>query len=85
MWTDEEFVAFVRRKGQSAYHPVGTCRMGHDPRSVVDPRLRVKGLAGLRVVDASVMPTMVSGNTQVAVMVIAERAADLILADDRAC
>ncbi len=81
VWTDEEFLAFVRRKGQSAYHPVGTCRMGHDPRSVVDPRLRVHGIAGLRIADASVMPTLVSGNTNAACMMIGEKASDLILAD----
>jgi choline dehydrogenase-like flavoprotein len=83
--TRDEWLHFARENGQTIYHPVGTCRMGEDDGAVVDPRLRVKGLAGLRVVDASVMPTMVSGNTQVAVMIIAERAADLILADDRAC
>lgn len=83
--TRDEWLHFARENGQTIYHPVGTCRMGEDDGAVVDPRLRVKGIAGLRVVDASVMPTMVSGNTQVAVMVIAERAADLILADDRAC
>lgn len=79
--SDAEIDAWIRRSAETIYHPVGTCRMGEDDGAVVDPRLRVKGLAGLRVVDASVMPTMVSGNTQAAVMVVAERAADLILAD----
>jgi len=81
VWNDEEFLAFARRDGQSAYNPVGTCRMGHDPDAVVDPRLRVHGVEGLRVADASVMPTLVSGNTNAACMMIGEKASDLILAD----
>lgn len=81
VWNDREFLAFARRDGQSAYNPVGTCRMGRDPGAVVDPRLRVHGVAGLRVVDASVMPTLVSGNTNGACMMIGEKASDLILAD----
>ena len=81
VWNDEDFLAFARREGQSASHPVGTCRMGHDPGAVVDPRLRVHGIAGLRIADASVMPTLVSGNTNAACMMIGEKASDLILAD----
>jgi choline dehydrogenase-like flavoprotein len=72
---------FARRNGQTIYHPVGTCRMGSDAGAVVDPRLRVNGLQGLRVVDASVIPKIVSGNIQAAVMMVAEKGADLILAD----
>jgi choline dehydrogenase len=79
--TDEEWLTFARQNGQTIYHPIGTCRMGTDAQSVVDPRLKLHGAQGLRVVDASVFPAMVSGNTQAAVMAVAERAADLILQD----
>lgn len=79
--SDEEWLHFARENGQTIYHPIGTCRMGSDKEAVVDPSLRVCGLEGLRVVDASVFPAMVSGNTQAAVMAVAERASDLILAD----
>lgn len=80
---DRDFLAHARKEGQSACHPVGTCRMGSDPAAVVDARLRVHGIAGLRVADASIMPTLVSGNTNAACMMIGEKAADLILADAR--
>ncbi len=77
---DADFVAFVRRKAETIYHPVGTCRMGHGADAVVDSELRVRGIDGLRVVDASVMPTLVGGNTNAPTIMIAERAADLMLA-----
>jgi choline dehydrogenase-like flavoprotein len=79
--SDADWLAFARQNGQTIYHPIGTCRMGEDDAAVVDLRLRVRGMSGLRIVDASVMPRMVSGNIQAAVMMVAEKAADLILED----
>jgi len=76
---DADWLDFARRNGQTIYHPIGTCRMGTDASAVVDPELRVRGLDGLRIIDASVMPAMVSGNTQAAVMMVAEKGADLVL------
>ena len=77
--SDREVEAFVRRKAETIYHPVGTCRMGLDADAVVDGQLRVHGLHGLRVVDASIMPSLPGGNTNAPTMMIAERAADLML------
>ena len=80
--TDADLVADFRARGATVYHPVGTCRMGNDPRdSVVDPALRVHGVSGLRVVDASVFPTVTSANTNAPTLMVAQKAADLILAD----
>ncbi|TZF91774.1 GMC family oxidoreductase [Cognatilysobacter lacus] len=75
---DAQLLAFVRAKAESVYHPVGSCRMGVDPDSVVDPQLRVHGIEGLRVVDAAVMPRLIGGNTNAPTIMIAERASDWI-------
>ncbi len=82
--TDEQWLAYIREKAGTGFHASGTCRMGSDPMAVVDPELRVRGVGALRVVDASVMPTVVSGNTNAATIMIAEKAADMILRTDAA-
>jgi choline dehydrogenase len=79
--TDEDMIADIRQRGVSNLHPVGSCGMGQGPGAVVDPRLRVHGIAGLRVVDASVMPAIIAGNTNAPTIMIAEKASDMILQD----
>jgi choline dehydrogenase len=76
--TDDEVLAWIRGNSETAYHPIGTCRMGPGPDCVVDDQLKVHGLQGLRVADGSIMPTMVSGNTNAACIMIGEKASDLI-------
>ena len=82
--SDLDWLNYAREVGGTVYHPTSTCRMGQDPLAVVDERLRVRGVPGLRVVDASVMPNVVSGNTNAATVMVAEKGADMILEEARA-
>lgn len=79
--SDEEIVDYIRKTGTTTYHFSGTCKMGHDPMSVVDDRLRVHGIAGLRIADASIMPMIVSGNTSIPCMMFGEKCAAMVLED----
>jgi choline dehydrogenase len=79
--TDEGMLAYARETGTTIFHPTSTCRMGSDKTAVVDERLRVHGFQGLRVADASIMPTVVSGNTNAACVMIGEKCADMVLED----
>ena len=81
--SDDDLARAAGDIGTTIFHPVGTCKMGGDPTAVVDDRLRVQGLQGLRVIDASVMPTITSGNTAAPTMMIAEKGAEMVLEDAR--
>jgi choline dehydrogenase len=81
--SDEELIQAAGDVGTTIFHPCGTAKMGDDPMAVVDKCLKVHGLQGLRVVDASIMPTITSGNTHAPVVMIAEKASDMILADNQ--
>src|SRR5262249_45309961 len=77
--TDDEILDWVKQAAETTYHPVGTCKMGSDPMAVVNAQLRVHGIASLRVADASIMPTLTSGNTNAPSIMIGEKAADMVL------
>jgi len=78
--SDEEIKQYIRQWSKTDYHPVGSCKMGHDELAVVDTQLRVHGLSGLRVIDASIMPKLISGNTQAPSIMVGEKGAAIIKA-----
>jgi choline dehydrogenase len=82
--SDDELLAYCRERGSTIYHPTCSCTMGTGPNTVVSPELKVHGATGLRVVDGSIMPRLVSANTNAAIIMIGEKAADMILADAQA-
>ena len=82
--SDAVLTEFMHQAGMNLHHPVGTCRMGEDPMAVVDSRLRVRGVAGLRVIDASVMPAVTTGNTNAPAIMIGEKGAAIIREDTAA-
>ena len=79
--TDDEIIEHIRNHAATIYHPAGTCKMGNDEMAVVDDRLRVRGLSGLRVADASIMPVITSGNTNAPSIMVGEKCADMILSE----
>ena len=79
--SDDELIQWIGKTAETAYHPIGTCRMGNDKNAVVNDQLQVHGIEGLRIADGSIMPTLVSGNTNAACIMIGEKAADMILAE----
>ena len=81
--TDEELLDWVRNNAETTYHPVGTCKMGNDPMAVVDNELKVHGIKQLRIADASIMPTLTSGNTNAPCIMIGEKCASMVLKDAR--
>jgi choline dehydrogenase len=77
--SDADLTAYIRAEAYTVHHPVSTCRMGNDMMAVLDPQLRVSGIEGLRVADASVFPAIIGGNTNAVVVMVAEKAADMLL------